>query len=282
MTSDKTGLSAKPVGRENHPRCNLLGVQVDAVDYDAVVARVATAVEAGQCLSVTALAVHGVMTGALNREQRFRLNHLDLVCPDGQPVRWALNGLYQTALPDRVYGPQLMLKITALAAAREWPVFLLGSTGPTLERLSAALRHRFPNLQLAGVRPSVFRMISEGEAETLADQIRRSGARLVFVGLGCPRQETWVYEFQSRLSLPLIAVGAAFAFHAGELEQAPPCLQRWGLEWLYRLVKEPCRLWRRYLFLNPLYLVLWALQAMKFLTLKPDAGRAPKCTEIPG
>lgn len=265
-----------------HGKKNLLGVQVNAVDYDAVVAQVAAAAEAGQPLSVTALAVHGVMTGALNREQRYRLNHLDLVCPDGQPVRWALNGLHRTALPDRVYGPKLMLKIAALAAAREWPVFLLGSTGPTLERLSAALRHRFPNLRIAGVQPSVFRMISEAEAEALADQIRRSGARLLFVGLGCPRQETWVYEFQSRLSLPLIAVGAAFAFHAGELAQAPPVLQRWGLEWLYRLLKEPRRLWRRYLFLNPLYLVLLVLQALKLLTLKPEAACPPARAEIPG
>jgi len=261
---------------------NLLGVGVDAVDYEAAGGRIEAAVESGQPLAVTALAVHGVMTGALNREQRHRLNQIDLVCPDGQPVRWALNGLYEAALRDRVYGPQLMLKMAARAAARGWPVFLVGSTSATLARLSDALRHRFPALPIAGAHPSCFHPISEVEADALADEIRCSGARLVFVGLGCPRQERWVYAFRSRLSLPLIAVGAAFAFHAGELDQAPSAMQRWGLEWLYRLAKEPRRLWKRYLLLNPLYLILLALQAMKLFILDPNRARPPTSSEIPG
>lgn len=262
---------------------NILGVNVNALDYEAVTARIAAAVEAGQALSVTALAVHGVMTGALDLEQRYRLNRIDLVCPDGQPVRWALNSLYRTGLGDRVYGPKLMLKIAAQAAARGWPIFLLGSTPAILESLSAQLRHRFPALQIAGREPSMFRPISAAEAVDVADRIRASDARLVFVGLGCPRQEQWIHAFQARLALPLIAVGAAFAFHAGALDQAPPVLQRWGLEWLYRLVREPRRLWRRYLFLNPLFLLLWLLQAMKLLTLDPAAARGPRDGEkIPG
>lgn len=239
---------------------SVLGVGVSIVDYDAVVVRVVTAAEARRPLSVTALAVHGVMTGVLNRQQRHRLNHLDVVVPDGQPVRWALNLLHKARLRERVYGPALMLRLCAAAAERRIGIFLFGSTPEVLACLTRGLLAQFPNLQITGSRSSLFRRLSVDEQGLMVEEIRSSGASIVFVGLGCPRQETWAYECRDALSMPVIAVGAAFDFHAGLLAQAPPMMQRLGLEWVFRLVQEPTRLWRRYLLLNPAYLALLFLQ----------------------
>lgn len=255
---------------------NLLGVLVDAVDYNAVVTKIITAAQRQEEMTVSALAVHGVMTGVLDRSQRYRLNHLDLVVPDGQPVRWALNWLYRAGLPDRVYGPTLMLKLCERAAQDNLSIYLYGSSPPVLQSLSNNLRASFPGLVIAGAQPSRFRQISPEEKLEIVQAIRNSGVAIVFVGLGCPRQEVWVYEHREALSRPLIAVGAAFDFHAGTLPQAPPRWQRLGLEWLYRLAREPGRLWRRYVLLNPLFLALLALQASGLVQFDPRLATPPR------
>lgn len=256
-------------------RFNVLGVNLNAVDYEAAVQRIIEAAQAGHPLGVSALAVHGVMTGVLDRIHCFRLNRLDLVVPDGQPVRWAMNWLHGTRLPDRVYGPNLMLKVCDASAQRKLPVFLFGSNATTLDKLEARLTRQFPGLQIAGKRPSMFRRMDSNERRELIDQIKTSGAKLTMVGIGCPRQEVWAFEFKEELQMPVLAVGAAFAFHAGELSQAPIWMQKRGLEWLYRFTREPIRLWKRYLFLNPAYLSLIALQRLHLLTLKPARGLEP-------
>jgi exopolysaccharide biosynthesis WecB/TagA/CpsF family protein len=255
---------------------NLLGVCVDAADYEAVAERVIAAAREQQPLTVSALAVHGVMTGVLDRIHRFRLDHLDLVLPDGQPVRWALNLLYRAGLPERVYGPLLMLRICEKAAEAGLPIYLYGSRASVLEKLQAALGQRYPGLRIAGATPSRFRRISQGEKRALVEEIRGSGARIVFVGLGCPIQEVWVYEHREFLPIPLLAVGAAFDFHAGTLPEAPAWMQRAGLGWLFRLAHEPRRLWRRYLPLNPLYLFLLFLQWTGLHEFSPAAAVPPR------
>ncbi len=255
---------------------NVLGVLVDPVDYGAAVARVVAAAAAGEPLAVTALAVHGVMTGVLDDEHRFRLNRMDLVVPDGQPVRWALNLLHRAGLAERVYGPTLMLAVCEAAAARGLPVYFYGSRPAVLGALVERLRARFPGLAVAGAEPSAFRTLGEGERDAVVARVRASGARLVFVGLGCPRQEVWAYEYRERLGMPLLAVGAAFDFHAGLLPQAPARLQRAGLEWAFRLWQEPRRLWRRYAYLNPLYLGHLALQASGARRYDPSTARPPR------
>jgi N-acetylglucosaminyldiphosphoundecaprenol N-acetyl-beta-D-mannosaminyltransferase len=254
---------------------NILGVLVDAVDYEAAVERIIRAASRGQAMAVTALAVHGVTTGAEDAAHRYRLNQFDLVCPDGQPVRWALNLLYGTSLPDRVYGPTLTLLLCERAAELQLPVFLFGSRMPVLEALSRNLRARFPGLRIAGVHPSRFRQLTEPEREQVVNDIRSSGAALTLVGLGCPRQEVWVYEYRELLKMPLVAVGAAFDFHAGLLRQAPPILQRAGLEWMFRLLMEPRRLWRRYLYSNSAYLGLLALQVTGLRRFDPSVSAPP-------
>lgn len=257
-------------------KVNLLGVQVCAVDYEAAVAKIVSAAQQQKPLGVSALAVHGVMTGVSDREHCFRLNQLELVVPDGQPVRWAMNALHGTRLPDRVYGPNLMLKVCQAAAENQLSVFLFGSNVQTLEKLESQLTAKYPALKIVGKRPSQFRRLNDAESQQLIAEIKSSGAQIVMVGIGCPRQEVWAFEFKDQLSMPVLAVGAAFAFHAGELAQAPAWMQDRGLEWLYRFTREPMRLWKRYVLLNPAYLSLLALQATRLLTLKPSRGQHPR------
>ncbi len=258
---------------------NVLGVLIDAVDYEGAVEAILRAAHERRAYSVSALAVHGVMTGVLDREHRYRLNHFDLLVPDGQPVRWAIRFLHGTKLRDRVYGPQLTLKLCRAAAQEGLAVYFYGSTPEVLEGLCANLRRMFPDLTIAGTAPSKFRRLSPAEKEDVARRIQDSGADIVFVGLGCPRQEVWTYEFARVLSMPVLAVGAAFAFHAGKLSQAPSWMQDAGLEWLFRLAREPRRLWKRYLFLNPAYLLLLLLQGVKLCGFS-DGGRQPE-SELP-
>lgn len=245
---------------------NILGVGINAVDYDAAVEKIIAAAHDKRPFAVSALAVHGVMTGATDSIHRHRLNGLDLVVPDGQPVRWAMNWLYQIKLPDRVYGPNLTLKVCEQAAKEGLSIYLYGSQPEVLEKFESNLKKKFPSLKIAGKQPSRFRQITAEEQAETAETIRKSGASIVLVGLGCPRQETWAFENRNLISMPLMAVGAAFDFHAGTVSQAPVWIQNRGLEWLFRLVQEPKRLWKRYVYLNPLYLMYVALQMAKLRT----------------
>lgn len=254
---------------------NLLGVLIDAVDYEAAVGRVVAAAKEGRGLGVSALAVHGVMTGVGDAEHRARLNRLELVVPDGQPVRWALNLLHRAALPDRVYGPRLMQEICAAAEREGLPVYLYGSRPEVLQALVASLQRRYPRLVLAGYAPSRFRTLTPEERDELARAIRGSGARIAFVGLGCPRQEVFAYEMRERLGMPLVAVGAAFDFHAGLAKEPPAYVQRAGLQWLHRLAQDPKRLWRRYVLLNPAFLGLLLLQWSGLWRPDPLRGTRP-------
>lgn len=254
---------------------NLLGICIDAVDYESAVERFIGAALDEVRYTTTALAVHGVMTGALDKEHRFRLNALDMIVPDGMPVRWGLNLIHKAGLPDRVYGPTLMLKICEAAAQQQLPIFLFGTSQETLDLLAKNLKAKFPSIQIAGAEPSRFRTLTDGETEDLVERIRSSGAKITFAGLGCPRQEIWAFEMGDRLRMPLFAVGAAFPFHAGTLPQAPSWMQRWGLEWLFRLTSEPKRLWRRYVYLNPAYLYLLGLQWLRLKTFDSTEDPAP-------
>jgi exopolysaccharide biosynthesis WecB/TagA/CpsF family protein len=254
---------------------SILGVNVHAVDYDFATATIVSAAERKSPCSVSALAVHGVMTGFMDPVHARRLNGMDLVVPDGQPVRWALWWLYKKRLPDRVYGPNLTLRVARAFAERGLSIYLYGSKQEVLSNFAQNLTRCFPGLTIAGMEPSKFRRLTEHERTELADRIKSSGANAVFLGLGCPRQEIWAYEYRNLLNMPILAVGAAFDFHAGTLPQAPKAMQDFGLEWLYRLIQEPKRLWRRYVILNPLYLwnvFLQYLGLRKFIPGMPDGS----------
>lgn len=251
---------------------NLLGVLIDAVDYEGAIDRIYAAARDGRPFAVSALAVHGIMTGYTDAEHRARLNMFDLITPDGQPVRWALNLLYRARLPDRVYGPNMMLLTCAMAEREGWSIYLYGNRAEVLDELQRQLRARFPKLVIAGAEPSRFRRLAPEERQEVVARIRGSGAKITFVGLGCPRQEVWAYEYRNDLSMPILAVGAAFDFHAGVKAQAPRWMQDYGLEWAYRLLSEPTRLWRRYLLLNPWYMALVASQFLRLRTFPITAS----------
>ena len=255
------GASLNQTGRI--PSVNVLGVDVSRVDYERAVAVIIQAARERRSFGVGALAVHAVMEAYRSRELSEMLQRMDLLTPDGQPVRWAMNLLGAREVKDRVYGPTLMLKVCERAAAEGLPIFLYGSTQTVLSHLSQKLQQKFPGLMIAGMSSGRFRDSSRAEDEEDTRLITESGARIVMVGLGCPRQEKWVASHLGRIHAPMLAVGAAFDFNAGLKAQAPRILQDHGLEWLYRLAHEPRRLWRRYLILNPLFVLSFSQQLLR-------------------
>jgi exopolysaccharide biosynthesis WecB/TagA/CpsF family protein len=235
-------------------------VAVSVVDYERAVSYVMHRARLRAGTAVSALAVHGLMTGVLDPRHRQRLNGFDMLTPDGQPVRWALNLLGRAALEERVYGPELMERLCAAAQESGARIYLFGSTEKVVATLEKELVTRFPGLAIVGAQPHRFREATQQEDADDVERINRSGANIVFVGLGCPRQEVWAHEHRDRVHAVLVCVGAAFDFLAGLKRQAPKCMQRRGLEWLFRLATEPRRLWRRYLLLNPVFLILLLAQ----------------------
>ncbi|MGD1921041.1 MAG: WecB/TagA/CpsF family glycosyltransferase [Pleurocapsa sp.] len=260
----------------NEGKHSILGININAVDYESAVDKITTAAKEKKACSVSALAVHGVMTGFLDRVHARRLNGLDLVVPDGQPVRWALSWLHGKQLPDRVYGPYLTLKVAESLTKEGLSIYLYGSKEETLKKFAHNLAQMYPGLKVAGMEASKFRRLSDSERLELVQRIKASGANAVFLGLGCPRQETWAYEDRYLLNIPILAVGAAFDFHAGTLPQAPKWMQDAGLEWFFRLTQEPKRLWQRYAVLNPLY--LWHI-VQQYLGLKKFSPTLPDGNE---
>jgi exopolysaccharide biosynthesis WecB/TagA/CpsF family protein len=250
--------AAQPTPATNWPpRYDLFGARVSATTYADLEALILRAARAHENAVVTHLPVHGIVTAA--RDPRFRaaVNAFDVVAPDGQPVRWALNHLHGTRLADRVYGPELMLRLCARAAVERIPIYLFGSTPGVLTALAGNLQSRCPGLTIAGQESPPFRELSDAETADVVARINASGAGLVFFGLGCPRQDFFAARTRGRLRAAVLCVGAAFDFHAGTKPMAPAWMQKRGLEWLFRLASEPGRLWRRYLFTNTAFVILF-------------------------
>jgi N-acetylglucosaminyldiphosphoundecaprenol N-acetyl-beta-D-mannosaminyltransferase len=204
------------------------------------------------------MAVHALVTAARDPSYRAKVNTFEVVAPDGQPVRWALNRLEGTGLEDRVYGPEFMIRLCRRAAETGVGVYLYGSSLEVVRALEANLLDRFPALRIVGCEPSLFRPLTAGEDEAFVRRVNDSGAGLLFLGLGCPLQESFAYEHRRAIKAVQLCVGAAFDFHAGNKRMAPGWMQRRGLEWLFRLTQEPGRLWRRYLITNAAFCLLFA------------------------
>jgi N-acetylglucosaminyldiphosphoundecaprenol N-acetyl-beta-D-mannosaminyltransferase len=187
-----------------------------------------------------------------------------LAVPDGQPLVWALHALGH-AHATRIYGPDLMARFCARAARADTPIYLYGGRSPeALALLERRLRERFPNLPIAGGSSPPFRSLTAAEEEHTIADIDASGAAVVWVGTGQPKQEKWMLNMRPRLAAPLlVGVGAAFDFHAGLVSQAPRWMQRNGLEWTYRLAREPRRLWWRYAHYNPRFVTGFLRQYLR-------------------
>ena len=241
----------------------LFGVGVSVTDYDRAVEAVMDAAAGGRGGVATFLAVHGIVTAATDSEFRGHVNRCQMVAPDGQPVRWALNFFHSCGLGNRVYGPEIMRRVCQRCARDGLSVFLCGSTRPVLALLAWRLREMFPELKIAGVESPPFRPMTPLENDALCRRINDSGAAVVFVGLGVPRQESFADSNREKIRAVQLCVGAAFDFHAGNKKTAPPFMQRHGLEWLFRLIQEPRRLWKRYLVTNSIFLALVAINAVR-------------------
>lgn len=210
---------------------------------------------------VTAAAVNLVMSAHEDPETRAAVLGATLAVPDGQPLVWALRALGNPGA-TRVYGPDLMAGFCARAASTGTPMYLYGGRTPqALELLKARLVGRFPGVRIVGGYSPPFRELTEAEEDEVIERIDSSGAAVVWVGTGQPKQEKWMLRMRPRLAAPLlVGVGAAFDFHAGLVPQAPAWMQRNGLEWVYRLAREPRRLWRRYARYNPRFVICFARQ----------------------
>jgi N-acetylglucosaminyldiphosphoundecaprenol N-acetyl-beta-D-mannosaminyltransferase len=242
---------------------NLFGVEVSATRYQEVVDVVIDAAVARRGGVATFLSVHGIVSAVTDSAYRRRVNTCDIVGPDGQPVRWALNFFHKSGLQDRVYGPQVMRLVCQRCEELGLSIFLCGSTPVVLALLGSSLREMFPDLKIAGADSPPFRPLTVDENDELCQKINRSGAAVVFVGLGVPRQEIFADSNRHKIRAVQLCVGAAFDFLAGNKQTAPAFMQRLGLEWLFRLSQEPQRLWKRYLVTNSIFIGLFAASAAR-------------------
>ena len=230
-------------------RVNLLGVKISTLSLIETVDFIAESVGARGLVAISPSPVYTVMQGHERPEVRAALNS-NLATPDGMPVVWALRMLGHRA--ERVYGPDLMLAVCERSAREGWSHFFFGGAPGVAEMLAAEMRRRFPALAVAGVLCPPFRALTSEEEEAMLAHLNGSGAQIVWVGLGSPKQDLWMAQYRPRLRPPvLVGVGAAFDFFTGRTPQAPRWMRRGGLEWLFRLASEPRRLWRRYVIYNP-------------------------------
>lgn len=245
----------------NRQTQRVLGVPVDAVRFSAALDRVMTWGHARTSRYVVLANVHVVVTAS--REPAFGavVAAADLAAPDGAPVAWMLGKLGR-ATQERVSGPDLTWALLERCAAEALPVYFFGSTRETLARLIERVNAAFPALLVAGFEAPPFRPMTAQEDDEAVARINHSGAGLVFVGLGCPKQEHWMQAHRGQVQAVMLGVGAAFDFHAGTVSRAPTWMREHGLEWLHRLLSEPRRLWRRYLVTNTLFLWGAARQLM--------------------
>ncbi|AKG21128.1 WecB/TagA/CpsF family glycosyltransferase [Calothrix sp. 336/3] len=248
----------------------ILGMRVDATSYQDATERIIDWAKAGKRGYVCAANVH--MTMEVYDHPLFKqvVNNADLVTPDGVPLVWALNAL-GVKNASRVYGPNLTLDVCEAAAKHGVPIGLYGGTPESLSAFTSFLSQRFPNIQIVCKIAPPFRGLSFEEDEVYTQQIVDSGAKILFVGIGCPKQELWMAAHKQRISAVMLGVGAAFDFHSGRVKQAPNWMQKRGLEWLFRLIMEPKRLWKRYFKHNPrfvlFFLMQWLMQQGKSLKL---------------
>ncbi len=232
----------------------VLGAFIDALSWDDAIEQIVAWGEARESRYVCVCNVHSVVTTTLDPAFRAVVNEAEMSTPDGAPVAWALR---QFGFPrqERINGPDLMWRCLGEAERVSQSVFFYGSSEATLAKLRESMAASFPHLIVAGMRSPPYRALSPLEDEAEVRLINSSGANILFVGLGCPKQEKWMAACRGRINALMIGVGAAFDYHSGATRRAPLWMQRNGLEWFHRLCTEPRRLFKRYLITNTIFVI---------------------------
>ncbi len=245
------------------PRRRILESEIALTDYDGAMAAMDDMIVRGDRGIVCAVAVHALTVGYEDPEMRSALRRATLVLPDGMPVVWAAK-LLGERLPDRVYGPELMLRYSDRCAEKGHRVWLYGGRDQgSLVQLALSMRRRHPGIRIVGGYSPPFRPLTADEEEGVVQEINAARPDVLWVGTGVPRQEKWMAQMRERLQVPVMCgVGAAFDFHAGRISQAPRWMQERGLEWVYRIAQEPRRLLPRYLYFNPRFVMAFTRQLL--------------------
>ena len=245
----------------------ILGVRVYTTNYVLATKQVLQWALEGERRFVCAANVHMLMEAWDDPDFRQTINLANMVSPDGMPLVWLLR-LKGHKHQKRVYGPTLMLHILKMAAIENISVGFYGGSPVVLENLVYRMQAKFPNLKIMFSHSPPFRDVIREENIEIISKINNSGTRILFIGLGCPKQERWMAKHRNRIAAVMLGVGAAFDFHASAISQSPEWLQKIGLEWLFRLIQEPGRLWKRYLYQNPRFVVLAFADLMGLLKIK--------------
>lgn len=237
----------------------ILGSRVDPISYTQAVHQVVAWAQHHESRYVCAANVHMLMEAYDSPEFQSVVNTADLVTPDGMPLVWMLQRLGYPR-QERVYGPDLTMKLIEIIALQEIRVGFYGGRAETLAQLTASFKEKYPDLKIVYSYSPPFRQLTDTEDESVICTVNASGVQVLFVGLGCPKQERWMAAHKKKIQAVMLGVGVAFDFHAGSKRQAPLWMQRSGLEWIFRFSQEPTRLWRRYLYHNPRFIALALMQ----------------------
>ncbi|MGD9562118.1 MAG: WecB/TagA/CpsF family glycosyltransferase [Pyrinomonadaceae bacterium] len=243
-------------------RYRVVSLDIDVVSHRSAVERVVDLAESGSGSYVCFATVHMIMESHDSRGFAARVNAADMIVPDGMPTVW-MQRLQEAEKPERVRANDLMMLLMARAEIECLKVGFFGGRHEVIDAILERSRREHPDLDIAYAFSPPFRPLTHQEDEEITADINASGTQILFMGLGCPKQENWMAEHKERLGCVMLGVGASFDFYAGNVKESPAWLGRFGLEWLHRLAQEPKRLWRRYLILNPRFIWQATLQIFK-------------------
>jgi exopolysaccharide biosynthesis WecB/TagA/CpsF family protein len=258
------------------PKRLVFGVPVSVADLEETCDAILQAARQRSSAAVSAFSVHALIEAATTPDLAKKVSHFAMVTPDGQPVRWAVNLLCNAQLKRSVQGYEIMLRTCELAAAEGVSIYLYGGAPKTVELLAVKLQQAFPMLRIAGIESPPFRSLTRPEDDAMVERVNSSGAGLMFLGLGCPKQDHFAAAHLDRIDAVQLCVGAAFDFLAGTKPMAPEWMQNHGLAWVYRLYQEPGRLWKRYLVTNSTFLFKLACELVR-KKLLPSRVRRGAC-----
>ena len=252
----------------------ILGTRISAIDMVDACNFVEDAILKKQKKYICVCPISTIMECKKNEQVLESVNRADLATPDGMPVVW-LGRAQGYKNIKRVYGPELMQEICGISGKSGYRNYFYGSTSDVLVKLGKKLNEKYPGLIIAGSFSPPFRALTGEEDNRIVEEINRSNSDIVWVGLGSPKQDLWMYEHRDKINAPiLVGVGAAFDFLAGVKPQAPRWIRNNGFEWLFRLVTEPKRLWRRYLLDYPLFIYYLLIELIFKSNSRPEANSA--------